>query len=108
DHTGPERVVSCLEKIERVWNIEEVPISSSVSRELALIKVPNTSEGSMMADRLISMGTARITDRSDGAIILEVVAESSSVEETLRSIANSAKYEVIRVGPVVISRELER
>ena len=71
--TSPDRVVSCLEKLEDVSSVEEVDPAHAVQRELALIKVARTDATTSCLSSLVRAGAARIVDSSETTAIVEVV-----------------------------------
>jgi acetolactate synthase-1/3 small subunit len=103
----PQRVASCLDKLEEVWGVREVDPSEVVRRQAALVKV-NDSEA--VRDWIASLpvsGAARVAERSGGVAILELFGTPEEVEYAIASLPPDSIIECARLGQFVMLRTTE-
>jgi acetolactate synthase-1/3 small subunit len=104
----PQRVASCLEKLEDVWSVEEVQPSEVVRRELALVKVEVSTSADAAVSVLINSGAACVVERSDSIAVLQIASEPESVDETIALLPLSSVVEIVRLGPIAMRRGARR
>ena len=102
--TSPDRVVSCLEKLEDVSSVEEVDPAHAVQRELALIKVARTDATTSCLSSLVGAGAARIVDSSETTAIVEVVGTPQEVDAAIAAMQDVGVLEIARMGQVAMAR----
>ncbi len=102
--TSPDRVVSCLEKLEDVSSVEEVDPAHAVQRELALVKVARTDATTSRLSSLVGAGAARIVDSSETTAIVEVVGTPQEVDAAIAAMQDLGVLEVARMGQVAMAR----
>jgi acetolactate synthase-1/3 small subunit len=103
--TPPDRVASCLEKLEDVWSVEEVDPARAVQRELALVKIARTDATGPELASLLETGIARVVDSSDTTVIVEVVGAPQEVDRAISAMSRDGVVDVARVGQVAMVRE---
>jgi acetolactate synthase-1/3 small subunit len=106
EHTPPHRVAVCLEKMDEVREVCDV--SGEVQRELALVKLRQSDHARWIADVLVRAGVARLAERTDDALMLEVSGEPSAVDRIVGAFQRDALIDIVRVGPIAMSRGTER
>lgn len=102
--TPPDRVASCLEKLEDVLSVEQVDPAHAVQRELALVKVARTDAITSRLSSLVGAGVARIIDVNETTAIVEVVGTPQEVDEAISALHDVGVLEVARMGQVAMVR----
>jgi acetolactate synthase-1/3 small subunit len=105
--TRPARVSSCLDKLEEVWSVREVPASEAVTRELAVVKVTAAAIGAEPLVSFLTRGAVRVLERDAGTAILEVTGSPADVDSVVRALPSGQLLEVARLGPLVMCRGAE-
>src|SRR5713101_7198795 len=106
--TRPQRVASCLDKLEEVWSVREAHSSDVVRRQAALVKV-SVSEG--IREWIASVpasGAVRVAEQSGGAAILELFGTPEDVDRAIASLPADSIIESARLGEFVMLRGTER
>jgi acetolactate synthase-1/3 small subunit len=98
----PERVVSCVEKLDEVFDVAVVEPDMAVRRELALVKVHHTRAADTMVDAL-GADLARVVDRTAGTMIVELVGEPEAVDRAVDALAGGI-LAMARIGAVALER----
>jgi len=99
----PERVASCLEKLEEAWNVTAVDMTSAVRRSVALVKVDEAIAGASVA-ALLGSDRARLVERAGGATILEISGLPDEVDAAIDGLPRAAIVEIARPGDLVMAR----
>jgi acetolactate synthase-1/3 small subunit len=102
--TRPARVSSCLDKLEEVWSVREVPASEAVTRELAVVKIAAAVIGAEPFVSFFTRGAMRVLESDGETAILEVTGSSAEVDAVVRALPRALVLEVARLGPLVMSR----
>lgn len=102
--TPPDRVVSCLEKLEDVLSVEEVDPVRAVQRELALVKIARAAGTTARLSSLAGSAVARVVDSSDTSAIVEVVGTPQEVDDAIGRMQEVGVLEVARLGQVAMAR----
>ncbi len=100
----PQRVASCLDKLEEVWSLREAQPADVVRREAALVKVRDSAPIREWIAALPASGAARVAEQSGGAAILEVFGAPEDVDRTIRSLPQESIIELARLGQFVMLR----
>jgi len=102
---GP-RIMASLYKLENVIEVDDVARVSSVSRELALIKVAATSTTRSHIFELVEVFRARVVDLTPESLMIEITGAASKVEGLLQVLNESADriLEISRTGQMVMNR----
>ena len=98
----PQRVASCLDKLEEVWSISEVHPSGVVRRQAALVKVSDSDETRAWIAALPASGAVRVAERSGGAAILELFGTPEEVDRAIASLPADSIIESAKLGPFVM------
>ena len=102
--TRPDRVATCLDKLEEVWGVRRVERSDVVRRETALVKFLEDAVHGERVSALVGSGAARVLERSDGAAILEIVGAPDEVDDAIGSLPPASILEIARPGQLVMTR----
>ena len=102
--TPPDRVVSCLEKLEDVLSVEEINPAHAVQRELALIKIARNQATTSRLSSLAGAGGVRILDDHGTTAIVEIVGSPQEVDEAIGAMQELGVLEVARMGQVAMTR----
>jgi acetolactate synthase I/III small subunit len=102
---GP-RIMASLYKLENVIEVGDVARFSSVSRELALIKVAATSKTRSHIFELVEVFRARVVDLTPESLMIEITGAESKIEGLLQVLNESADQilEISRTGQMVMHR----
>ncbi len=100
----PERVASCLEKLEEVSIVHEAHPAESLCREMALVKLMDSPAVADWLAAHIASGPARLAERGQGSVILELCGTPDDVSRLMSSLPPASMVESSRVGPVVMRR----
>jgi acetolactate synthase I/III small subunit len=102
---GP-RIMASLYKLENVVEVDDVARFSSVSRELALIKVSATSKTRSHLFELVEVFRARVVDLAPESLMIEITGTESKIEGLLQVLNESADQvlEISRTGQMVMRR----
>lgn len=101
--TRPDRVASCLDKLEEVWGVRRVERSDVVRREAALIKFIEDAVPGELVSAVVGSGAARVIERSGGAAILEIVGTPEEVDDAIGSLPPASILEIARLGQMVMA-----
>lgn len=101
-----EQIEKQLRKLEDVIEIFALPRSSSVYRELVLVKVE--SDASTRADivSIVDIFRAKIVDVSPDSMVIEVTGDHGKVNGLLTMLDGFNIVEIVRTGMAGISRGL--
>lgn len=102
---GP-RIMASLYKLENVIEVDDVGRFSSVSRELALIKVAATPKTRSHIFELVEVFRARVVDLAPESLMIEITGTESKIEGLLQVLSegDDRVLEVSRTGQMVMRR----
>lgn len=102
---GP-RIMASLYKLENVIEVDDVGRFSSVSRELALIKVAATPSTRSHLFELVEVFRARVVDLATESMMIEITGTESKIEGLLQVLNESEDrvLEICRTGQMVMRR----
>jgi acetolactate synthase I/III small subunit len=102
---GP-RIMASLYKLENVIEVDDVGRFSSVSRELALIKVAATPKTRSHLFELVEVFRARVVDLAPESLMIEITGTESKIEGLLQVLNESEDQvlEISRTGQMVMRR----
>jgi acetolactate synthase I/III small subunit len=86
-----------LVNVIEVQDISEVP---SITRDLALIKVPSSGEAAWAA----SQHGARVIDNTQAMMIIEMCADEAAIEALVAALTPYGIIEMVRTGVVALSQ----
>jgi acetolactate synthase-1/3 small subunit len=106
--TAGHRIMASLYKLENVLQVDDIGQHSSVSRELALIKVAATPKSRSHIFELAEVFRARIVDLAPESLMIEITGVESKIEGLLQVLNESEDriLEVSRTGRMVMRRGL--
>jgi acetolactate synthase-1/3 small subunit len=104
--TAGHRIMASLYKLENVLQVVDIGQYSSVSRELALIKVAATSQTRSHIFELAEVFRARIVDLAPESLMIEITGVESKIEGLLQVLneGEDRVLEVSRTGRMVMRR----
>lgn len=102
---GP-RIMASLYKLENVIEVDDVGRFSSVSRELALIKVAATPKTRSHLFELVEVFRARVIDLATESMMIEITGTESKIEGLLQVLSEGEDriLEICRTGQTVMRR----
>ncbi len=98
-----EQIKKQLNKLIDVVKLIDLSESFSLERELILLKVKKSDAMVQKIESLSVESSARITDDTDGYLIIELTGEKVWLDDFLSSLADEV-LEVVRTGVVGLSR----
>src|ERR1700751_4801257 len=100
------RIMASLYKLENVLPVDDIGLYSSVSRELALIKVAATPKTRSHIFELAEVFRARIVDLAPESLMIEITGVESKIEGLLQVLNESEDriLEIARTGRMVMRR----
>lgn len=104
DEDIKERIVSQLEKLHDVKEVEVLSAGETVFRELLLLKVRNTAENRQDILAAVEIFRSKIVDYSPTALICELTGESSKIDAFIHLMKDYGIMEMCRTGLVAIER----
>jgi acetolactate synthase I/III small subunit len=98
--------LASLYKLENVVQVDDVGRFSSVSRELALIKVATTPKTRSHIFELVNVFRARVVDLAPGSLMIEITGSESKIEGLLQVLNENEDrvLEISRTGRMVMRR----
>ena len=104
DEDIKERIVTQLEKLHDVKEVEVMDQHETVVRELLLLKVQNTAETRQDIMTVVEIFRAKIVDYSAAALICELTGETSKIDAFIDLMKSFGIMEMCRTGIVAIER----
>jgi acetolactate synthase-1/3 small subunit len=104
--TAGHRIMASLYKLENVLEVDDIGQHSSVSRELALIKVAATPKTRSHIFELVEVFRARIVDLAPESLMIEITGVQSKIEGLIQVLTESEDriLEISRTGRMVMRR----
>jgi acetolactate synthase-1/3 small subunit len=104
--TAGHRIMASLYKLENVLQVDDIGQYSSVSRELALIKIAATPKTRSHIFELAEVFRARIVDLAPESLMIEITGVESKIEGLIQVLNESEDkiLEVSRTGRMVMRR----
>jgi acetolactate synthase I/III small subunit len=104
--TAGHRIMASLYKLENVLQVDDIGQHSSVSRELALIKVAATPKTRSHIFELVEVFRARIVDLAPESLMIEITGVESKIEGLIQVLTESEDriLEISRTGRMVMRR----
>jgi acetolactate synthase-1/3 small subunit len=102
---GP-RIRASLFKLENVVDVDDIAQASTVTRELALIKVAATPQNRAQLFDLVEVFRARIIDLTSESLVIEMTGVESKIEGLLEILREdeSRILEICRSGKMTMRR----
>jgi len=104
--TAGHRIMASLYKLENVLQVDDIGQHSSVTRELALIKVAATPKTRSHIFELAEVFRARIVDLAPESLMIEITGVESKIEGLIQVLNESEDriLEIARTGRMVMRR----
>ncbi|RYG46444.1 acetolactate synthase small subunit, partial [bacterium] len=102
DRATVGQVLKQLDKLIDVVECEDLPDETSVSRELALIKVAPAPDQRQALYGLVLEHYAKTPSANDGSVVVEFAGEVREVEQLIERLAPYNVIEIVRTGLVAI------
>jgi acetolactate synthase-1/3 small subunit len=104
DNPRVEQVRKQLDKVIEVVKIVDVTSYSSVSREIALIKVKATPSTRAEIIQVVDIFRGNIVDVSADSLIIEVTGDEEKVDSFLELLRGFGIREIARTGRIALTR----
>ena len=104
EDTPLEQVTKQLNKLVEVIKIVELDGSSSVNRELLLVKVKADAESRGQVLDAVQLFRAKVVDVATDAVTIQIVGNAGKLEDFLRVIEPFGVRELVQSGVVAIGR----
>jgi len=104
DDTVLEQIVKQLYKLIDVIRVYDLPPSSSVERELALIKVAASSNNRSEIMQIVDIFRGRIVDVSENAVIVEITGDEGKINGIESLLEKFGVKELVRTGKISMAR----
>ena len=104
DEDIKERIVTQLEKLHDVKEVEVLDKHETVMRELLLLKIANTAKNRQDIMTAVEIFRSKIVDYSTTALICELTGETSKIDAFIELMKNYGIMEMCRTGIVAIER----
>jgi acetolactate synthase I/III small subunit len=104
---GGHRVRASLFKLENVVDVDEIGQASTVTRELAMIKVAATPQERSQIFDLVEVFRARVIDLAPESLVIEMTGVESKIEgliQVLNEDGNGRVLELCRSGKLTMRR----
>ena len=99
-----ERIVTQLEKLHDVREVEVLDMHETVVRELLLLKVRNTAETRQDIMAAVEIFRSKIVDYTVSALVIELTGEPSKIDAFIELMKEYGILEMCRTGIVAIER----
>jgi acetolactate synthase-1/3 small subunit len=104
DAEGGKRVEANLYKIVNVLLVEKIDASSTIVRDLAMIKVACTHESRPHVLSLASVFRGRVVDVASGSVTIEITGTEDKIDGLLEVLQPYGILEMVRTGVVAMKR----
>ena len=104
DEDIKERILTQLEKLHDVREVEVLDKHETVVRELLLLKVRNTAETRQDIMATVEIFRSKIVDYSTTALVCELTGETSKIDAFIDLMKTYGIMEMCRTGIVAIER----
>ena len=104
DEDIKERILTQLEKLHDVREVEVLDKHETVVRELLLLKVRNTAETRQDIMAAVEIFRSKIVDYSTTALVCELTGETSKIDAFIDLMKTYGIMEMCRTGIVAIER----
>ena len=104
DEDIKERIVTQLEKLHDVKEVEVLDEHETVIRELLLIKIRNSQEKRQDIMTAVEIFRSKIVDYSKSALVCELTGETTKIDAFIDLMKDYGIMEMCRTGIVAIER----
>lgn len=104
DEDGAARVEAHLYKLVNVLHVQNVTLTPTVFRELAMIKVAANQETRTAIMLLASTFRARVVDVAPESLVMEVTGTEDKIDGMLEVLKPYGVLEMVRTGRVAMGR----
>jgi len=102
-----EQIVKQLRKLVTVIKVTDMHDSSTVEREMALIKVNATESNRAEILRIVDIFRCKVVDVSLDELTLEVIGDHGKVEAVIALLERFGIKEIARTGTVALRRSMQ-
>ena len=104
DKRSVDRVIASISKVINVLQVEDLGDRRAVARDMALVKVANSTTNRMLADRFVIEGRARLIDSGDTTVTLELTGGPEQIDAAVRELEALGIIEMVRSGGIALGR----
>jgi len=105
DYSILHLVTTNLDKLVEVIEVENISNDNSISRELVLIKINSDDSVSNEILNLVDKAGAKILDRNQGSMIIEITGNEDVINLFVLSIKKFEVEEIMRTGVIAMNTE---
>ena len=105
DYSILHLVTTNLDKLVEVIEVENISNDNSISRELVLIKINYDDSVSNEIAHLVDKAGAKILDRNQESIIIEITGNEDAINSFVLSIKKFEVEEIMRTGVIAMNTE---
>ena len=105
DYSILHLVTTNLDKLVEVIEVENISNDNSISRELVLIKINSDDSVSNEILHLVDKAGAKILDRNQGSMIIEITGSEDLINSFVLSIKKFEVEEIMRTGVIAMNTE---
>jgi len=105
DYSILHLVTTNLDKLVEVIEVENISNDNSISRELVLIKINSDDSVSNEISHLVDKAGAKILDRNQGSMIIEITGNEDVINSFVLSIKKFEVEEIMRTGVIAMNTE---
>jgi acetolactate synthase-1/3 small subunit len=97
-----DQVMAQVYKLVNVIAVSEMPVESTVHRELLLVKVATTKIAQVL--EVVARFNAKVVDEDEQALTIECTAESAHIDALLEALTPFGIKELVQSGLVALER----
>jgi acetolactate synthase-1/3 small subunit len=107
DESVLEQIIKQLYKLIDVIRVYDLPSTTAVERELALIKVSANTETRSEIMQVVDIFRGRIVDVGENSMIIEITGDEGKVTGIQRLLKKFGIKELVRTGKIAMARGTE-
>ena len=102
DMTKQKTIINNIKRLVEIYDVVDATGQDCHIREHALVKISIEDQDDKEIDKLVSSGNCKILDSNKNAMILELSANESTVEDTIKTLERYNILELLRSGKMAM------